>query len=222
MNPDPPSYWQSAIQRNPGLACWYTHWVGSLDGRRSPLADELPWMTYGAIEWLSKTLTQTMSIFEWGSGGSTVFFSQRAKEVVTVEHDADWFVQVDGALLRKGVGNVNLMLAEPRNAESVEPLYCSSDARFQGQTFLDYVRRIDAFPDEHFDVVIVDGRARNHCISHALSKIKRGGYLLLDNSEREEYVKGWRIIQHWPTLKIEGPGPYNSYAWETRIWQKGS
>ncbi len=221
MNSDPPTYWQSAIQKNPWLASWYTHWAESLDGRRSPLADELPWMTYGAIEWLAKTLTQTMAIFEWGSGGSTMFFSQRVRGVVTVEHDADWFAQVNNALLRKGAVNVNLMLEKPRHAAFFEPLYGSSDARFEGQTFGDYVTRIDKYPDEYFDIVIVDGRARNHCISHAVNRIKRGGYLLLDNSEREEYRVGWSIIQHWPTLKIEGPGPYNSYSWETRIWRKG-
>ena len=81
MNPDHLLYWQTAIQENPGLVSCYTHWVESLDGRRSPLADELPWMIYGAIEWLAKTLTQTMAIFEWGSGGSGVFFSQRARRL---------------------------------------------------------------------------------------------------------------------------------------------
>ncbi len=59
-------------------------------------------------------------------------------------------------------------------------------------SFEKYVRSIDRFIDKSLDLVIIDGRARLSCITHALKKIRPGGYLMLDDSERERYI----IRQH--------------------------
>ncbi len=40
------------------------------------LLDEgLPWITFPAMRWLHGHLRPSMSVFEWGSGGSTVFLA---------------------------------------------------------------------------------------------------------------------------------------------------
>ena len=222
MTTDLPELWRDALKENPSLAAWYPHWASSLDGRRSPLEDGLPWMTYAAIEWLSKNLKPHMKLFEWGSGGSTAFFARRVEKVVTVEHDAQWFNHVAQTIAHHGYANASLSLAEPTPPSSSEPWYRSSDHRYANLTFSRYVGSIDCYPDDYFDVVVVDGRARPDCIRHAVSKIKPQGYLLLDNSERDEYERGWDVVRHWPSIRLWGPGPYNAYAWETRIWQKGN
>src|SRR5690606_37246496 len=49
---------------------------------KSPLDLELPWLTIGAILHIKRFLNKNMRVFEYGSGGSTLFFSKRAKEVV--------------------------------------------------------------------------------------------------------------------------------------------
>jgi predicted O-methyltransferase YrrM len=51
-----------------------------------------------------------------------------------------------------------------------------------------YVKQIDEFPDEYFDIILIDGRARPSCIKRSVSKVKPGGLLILDNSEREYYL----------------------------------
>ncbi len=177
-------------------------------------------MTYAAIDWLSKNLQPRMKLFEWGSGGSTAFFARRVEKVVTVEHDPTWFTHVANTIRQHGYGNASVSLAEPTPPTSSEPLYRSSDERYANLTFSRYVGRIDEYPDDYFDIVVVDGRARPDCIEHAVSKIKPNGYLLLDNAEREEYQRGWDVVRNWPTIRLWGPGPYNTYAWETRICQK--
>ena len=50
-----------------------------------------PWITYDAIKWLDCFLNQTMRAFEWGSGGSTIFISQRVKHLISIEHDKKWY-----------------------------------------------------------------------------------------------------------------------------------
>jgi hypothetical protein len=40
-------------------------------------------------------------------------------------------------------------------------------------SFEEYVRKIDVYPDESFDLVVVDGRARTACRYHTIKKIKR-------------------------------------------------
>jgi hypothetical protein len=77
---------------------------------------------------------------------------------------------------------------------------------------------IDKYPDCTFDIIIVDGRSRNHCIDHAIQKLKSGGSLILDNAERDEYIPGCQILDHWPQQVFTCPGPYLDHCWDTKIW----
>lgn len=215
---DMTSCWTTALQERPALTRWLSHWQGSLNGQRTPLQDQLPWMTYAAISWLEEFLRPEMSVFEWGSGGSSAFFAQRAKSVVSVEHDAAWFSSVVEALRQKGYTNAAVNLVEPVRGIPPSLWYTSTCPDYAQCSFERYASFIDSYPDESFDLVVVDGRSRTGCMQHAMPKVKRGGILLLDNSERIEYEAGCRLLAAWPEEKMWGPGPYNSYPWETRIW----
>jgi len=214
-----PKYWIKAIVRNPSIAKWYLHWRDSLNGKHTPLEDELPWMTYRAIDWLSHHLTHDMILFEWGSGGSTTFFSRRVKRVITIEHDPIWYQEVVNALEKRGYKNISLRLVEPVAAKNINPWYTSTDVNYTGKCFESYIKAIDEYPDSFFDVVVVDGRARAGCIRQALPKIKPGGYLILDNSERVEYKLGLDLVPKHKDIQLFGPGPYSGISWETRIIQ---
>jgi hypothetical protein len=216
----PPKYWIKGAIKKPGLVRWYSHWQSSLDGMRSPLTDELPWLTYQAIDWLSSHLTKEMSLFEWGLGGSTAFFSHRVDEVFSVEHDPLWFDEVMSTLRVRMYLNVSPKLVTPSSAENIDPWFRSTDVSLSGRSLEAYVRSIETYPDNTFDVVLVDGRARPGCMKYAMAKIKSGGYLILDNSERIEYAAGRQLVAEWRDVRFSGPGPYNALPWETRIWQK--
>src|ERR1017187_8783871 len=62
----------------------------SVDASGSPL----PWMTYPAIEFIRKRVKPDMSVFEYGSGGSTIWWANQVREVISVEHDRAWFEKV--------------------------------------------------------------------------------------------------------------------------------
>ena len=83
------------------------------------------------------------------------------------------------------------------------------------------MKQIDQYPDEYFHIVVVDGRARPSCISHALKKVKKGGYLIVDNSERDYYLVPFMFKKpYWRVWKFYGPVPYIYHFSETTIIKK--
>lgn len=214
-----PSFWRKAIIKDPMLARWYFHWRESLNHKRTPLEDELPWLTYSAISWLSHYLNKSMILFEWGSGGSTVFFSRRVRQIISIEHDPTWYQEVADSIEKRRYKNIALRLVPSIEAENINPWYTSAVKKYTGRSFEAYIEAIDMYPDSFFDVVVVDGRARPGCIRQSLAKIRRGGYLVLDDSERGKYKHGLDLVPRRKDLRFFGPTPYIDYPRETRIMQ---
>jgi hypothetical protein len=52
--------------------------------------DPLPWITYPAIDFLSQFDFSEASVFEWGSGFSTLWWSKRCKQIASVESNSPW------------------------------------------------------------------------------------------------------------------------------------
>ena len=102
--------------------------------------------------------------FEWGSGRSTVWFSRRSRELVSIEHDPLWFQRVSRWLKRANITNVDYRLL-PTRPENL------------------YVSAIQCFPDEHFDFILIDGQCREECLAAAVLKLKRDGLVVLDNAD---------------------------------------
>jgi len=199
---------------------YYSHWLNSLKEGHSPLEDQFPWMVYEAVDWLKNVLKPNMTVFEWGSGGSTLFLAKHVQSVFTVEHDAKWHLQVSSKLVQCGLNSIDYQLIEPTISNQTDPFYVSSDQKFQGYSFSDYVQAIDGYSKNSFDLVVVDGRARPGCIKHAIPRVRPGGYILLDNSERIEYALGKQLLTKWHQIVFRGPGPYADFFTETTVWQK--
>ena len=87
-------------------------------------------------------------------------------------------------------------------------------------SFVDYARLIDDYADESFDLVAVDGRARCACVWHARAKVKPGGYLMLDNSDRPFYDPARQYLSDWEKRDLFGPGPYVDRFWGTTFWRR--
>ncbi len=79
---------------------------------KSPIETELPWISLGAIKFLKKYLRNDMVIFEWGSGGSTLFFSKLVEKIVSFESHSNWYELVKMELERKKIINVILKYRE--------------------------------------------------------------------------------------------------------------
>ncbi len=223
-----------AMMHNPsfhtinGSIKYFPGWLKHLTDRKNSVSDNMPWLAFGAIDFIKSIVRTNMSVFEYGSGGSTLFWSLHVKSVVSVEHEPSWYVKMASEFSKKQIGNVEYILAEAEDDKMFETKsflnpgdYISADNHFKGKSFEGYVKQIDRFPDQSFDLIIIDGRARPSCIAHSLTKLKQGGYLVVDNSEREYYLSPFTINrQDWNVWKFYGPVPYNYNFSETSIFQK--
>lgn len=148
-------------------------WTNSYNSKRpvSQNHEALPWVTYPFIDFITERLNRDMSIFEFGSGNSTIFYASRVKSVHSVEHDLEWVAQ-----LKK-------RLPENANVFHQELIYGGEYCKFPSTL------------DCKFDIVIVDGRDRVNCMINAMSYITEKGIIILDDSERQEYSRGIKILQ---------------------------
>lgn len=131
---------------------------------------------------------------------------------VSIEHDPEWYLRMKE--LVHGQSSADLRLVRPEQGtigagDPSEPNdYASSDAIGIGNNFRNYASQIDQFPDEWFDLVVVDGRARPSCVMHSIKKVRMGGMLLLDNSDREYYLqKTSTMLKGFEARKFSGVTP---------------
>jgi hypothetical protein len=205
---------------------YFPDWRKSMAPDQNPVAEKIPWITFSAIDFLKKIARPEMNIFEYGSGGSTFFWASRVANVISIEHDISWFGKIKDDLLAQQINNVKYILQEPVDdpgfslkKPELPADYISSDSAYIGKNFEAYVKVIDEYGDEYFDIIVVDGRARPSCISHSLKKLKTGGYLMIDNSERQYYLSGFDFTG-WKTQHFLGPVPKTYNFSRTTIFQK--
>ena len=157
---------------------------------KTPLDLELPWFSYAAIDFLNGYLDKDMTVCEYGSGGSTLFFARRVKSVVSIEDNSRWYDLVSRRLEEKAVRNVQLRLY---------PFDFRNPAGFENSAYLHAL-------DEKFDVIVVDGseewnQVRPVCFERAEGRIKPGGIIVVDDSWRysaireHNHAKSCRIFQ---------------------------
>ncbi len=206
---------------------YYSNWKKHLPGRPASGENTL-WITFGATEFLKQISHKDMQLFEYGSGGSTMFWSGRVKHVVSVEHDKAWYEKMKKEFRELKIDNVDYFFIQPetdphfpKKNYQIPADYISSDQNYTGKNFEKYVKVIDKYPDAFFDIIVVDGRARPSCIDHSLSKLKTGGFLVVDNSERAYYLSPFKFDkQSWKIWKFAGPVPYMKGFSETTILKK--
>jgi len=119
----------------------------------------IPWFTYPAVEFLSQLDYSSKRVFEYGAGTSTLFWDQRAANIVAVETSEQW-------------------LASVRNQASAR---CSVILSTEDPN--EYANQIQAYGD--FDVIVIDGpgQTRPACCRQALHHLAPGGIVILDNSD---------------------------------------
>lgn len=213
------------LLRNPGELRFSPRWLYSLLPGQTPMGDHRPWMNFRAIEWLETYLKSEMRVFEYGSRGSTFFLAERVAQVVSIEHDEDFYEFMTKQLQHEGVLNCTYALSAPQSMESPEvpPYGCHSFTSdwpaHRTMSFEDYVKTIDCYPDGNFDLVTVDGRARPSCAMRALPKIKDGGWLLVDNMERARYGIIRNLLTQYECLDFLGLVPYEERLQHTAVWR---
>jgi predicted O-methyltransferase YrrM len=171
----------------------FSHWTPTyvrdrlmvmLDERIRP---ENPWLTRDSVRFLDQVLQSADVGLEFGSGRSSVWFAQRMKHLTSVEDNREWHVKVSGLIAdRQLTGRLSYLFRENRD---------------------DYLAEANACADESLDFCLVDGSYRDECAIRVVSKIKRGGLLVIDNVN-------WYLPSGSMAPASIGPsGGYPSAAW---------
>ncbi len=200
-----------------------------------------PWYTFKAITFIRDRLHKTMRVFEYGCGSSTIFYAQRCGQVIAVDHNHEWIQKVIREA--KTDGKVEITHVEPDGMDEWMRKY-HAELHFDNAHpnnyfskgwkayFRKYVRWIDRYPNESFDVISIDGAARPSEMKHAIPKLAPGGMLILDNSERPRYAQGVALAPSgWHRHDFPGTGSVNSWRqategetrtkkWQTTVWIK--
>jgi hypothetical protein len=192
-----PSTWKAPVQAARSLWFDYAH-VRSAAIHQAVDADgrAVPWYTYPAIEYLRQLDFSDKTVFEYGSGNSTLFWGASAKRVVSAEEDERWFA----ALRPKLPANCELVLE-------------TDLARY-----VDVIRR---YP-EGFDVIIVDGasrgRTRLKCSRMAMECLRPGGLIILDNSDW--LPESSRVLRESGLIQVDMTGfvPINGNTQTTSLF----
>ncbi|MES3016322.1 MAG: FkbM family methyltransferase [Bacteroidota bacterium] len=160
--------------------------------------EAIPWVTYSFIDFVAERIKNDHTIFEFGSGNSTLYYARKAKKVVSVEHDKAWFEKISATA--------------PSNAEMI---FCALESNG------DYSRKPSSLP-ERFDIIIVDGRDRVNCCYNSLTALSESGVVVLDDSERIKYNDARLFFQKegFKELSFSGISPGLFYKKATSVFYK--
>ena len=158
----------------------------------------VPWMNYGLITLLEERLTEDVKLLEFGSGYSTLFFSRLVGSVTSIESDATWCETT-----RQMVGDsARVVLVDSTETESY--------------------RKVLEQLDDHFDVILIDGRNRVSCALLTSDMVTERGVILFDDSMREEYKEGidHLVDKGFKRLDFEGIKPTSIKLYRTTLFYK--
>lgn len=137
-----------------------------------------PWFSWPAIDFLESYLTKEMSLFEYGSGGSTLFFSARVGSTKAVEDNRGWYELLAPKLAALGDSSIDYTFASAEGDDYAKSAYVVS-------------------LDRPFDVIVVDGTEdwpdqilRDVCFARAQQFVRPGGIIVVDDAWRyDEIIK---------------------------------
>ncbi len=170
---------------------------------RSGRTPERPWIVPASIGWLRRRIRSDWSVLELGSGRSTVWFARRSGSVLSLEDNEYWYPRTRERLEELRMDNVDLRL---RRVE-------------------EFPKEIAALPDDAFDLVVVDfleapTLTRVDALKPAMKKVRPGGYLLLDDSDRPGYAEAYELLAGWKERRFTGIKDEWPEACETEIFRR--
>jgi hypothetical protein len=160
----------------------------------------LPWVTYSYIHFIEERLSKEMNIFEFGTGNSTLFYSNIVKQIDSVEHDQGWFKTMNNVL--------------PENATIL----------FEKLEYGGAYSKTALKTGNKYDLISIDGRDRVNSLINSVSALSENGVLVLDDSERIAYKKGIEYMQYqgFKRLDFWGISPGLFYKKCTSIFYRTS
>lgn len=185
-----------------GVSGWLRYPAARWRARRGR-TPERPWIVPAAVGWLGRRIRSDWAVLELGSGRSTVWFARRAGSVLSFEDNEYWYPRTQERLAEAGLTNVDLRLREVEG----------------------FPKEVAELPDASFDLVLVDfleaaAVTRIDALKPAMKKVRPGGYLLLDDSDRPGYREAYELLDGWRERRFIGVKDEWPEACETAIFRR--
>lgn len=124
----------------------------------------LPWYTYPSIDFLKNRSYENKLVLEFGGGQSTLWWAARARHVVTLEGDQEWYNKIKSSM----PDNVDLCYVPMTDR-------MTNIAEINGA-----MSTRSSLP---FDVIVIDGLDRAVAIDFAYNHLAERGIIVCDNSD---------------------------------------
>ena len=144
--------------------------------------DPIPWMNYNVVSFLESRLTKDMSLFEYGSGYSTLFYSNLVREVTSVETNVDWYNKMKKLI----INNVHLIYLDLK----------------ENREYCEYI----SMANKKYDIIVIDGRDRNRCTENAINSLSEKGVIIFDDTSHADYAAGVKILVNHGFHKLDFEG----------------
>lgn len=157
-----------------------------------------PWLGEVAIAKLDSILKPESWVLECGAGASTLWMAPKVARIISFEHNPGWAQAVELELEKRKIANVDVLHD------------------------IDYPKNGIKHMENLFDVVIIDGRGRVRGVESGFSLVKKGGYLILDNSNRARYQLANDLMTAlmWECEIIQSPILPRNQKGYTTFWRR--
>ena len=166
------------------------------EAKRVRIGDRPLWVP-GALQMIEDAIVARggqVRVLAFGSGASIVFLLRRGAAVVTVEADKARARALEEMATRQGVAEtLTIVQGDRAYADIVEELETGAP----------------------FEILLVDGRERADCLRHVLHLVKRGGSVILDDPQPQQYWPAFRLLIDWECVTFQGE------CHSTTIWSLG-
>jgi len=159
------------------------------------------WVSWLAQEFIASIVNKDTDVFEWGCGGSTLWFAEHARSVVSVEHSTAWGERVAKELRDRQLQNCDLRVCRGTEQSARQVL------------------------GGEYGFVFVDGASamRCECAKAGWERVIPGGWLAVDNTERPFAEPIHKMMRAHDSVTIRGNGPKHEsgrYKITTTFWKK--
>ncbi len=192
-----------------------TRWLrGKFAKGGTPLGSGLPWISWKALDYLDRLDLRGKVVYEYGGGGSTIYFARRGARVITNETSPDWTALIVEEAKRQQLDDrITVVTFEITDKASKNE-------------YLDHIRTVGPW-----DLALIDGddtsysgRAkfpitRMECVPNVLSTLRPGGIVIVDDAWRPAYRSARDSFVSAKRMAFRGLGPHRPGVTQTDIYR---
>jgi len=137
------------------------------------------------IKLIESLLSPEDIMLEWGSGGSTLFFSSKVKKYYSIEHDISWS------------NNLFYHLSDNIEYSLVRPNLPLSEPWTKFEEIQDYVNHVDNLNVDTFDKVLIGGRGRTWCALKVLKYLHKDSLVFIHDFWSRECRGYFEVFKYY-------------------------